>query len=100
MGGKTNTKSLTNITDAHTRSLVYKHTFVKLHGEKKKRYKRKREKRTSTLGTVLLYSHLEMERKKGGREREGREQGIFRRDDVGGGGIIQLVLFLGFSTLG
>lgn len=64
MGGKTNTKSLTNITDAHTRSFIYKHTFVKLHEEegKKKKDKKKekeREKRTSTLGTVLLYSRLE-----------------------------------------
>lgn len=64
MGGKTNTKSLTNVTDAHTRSFIYKHTFVKLHEEKKKKdKKRKREKRTSTLGTVLLYSRLETERK-------------------------------------
>lgn len=44
MGGKTNTKSLTNITDAHTRSFIYKHTLVKLHEEEKKKDKKKRER--------------------------------------------------------
>lgn len=34
MGGKTNTKSVTNITDAHTRSLIYKH-ICKVTGGKK-----------------------------------------------------------------
>lgn len=37
------TKSVTNITDAHTRSLIYKHTFVKLHEEKNKKRKRERK---------------------------------------------------------
>lgn len=34
--GKTNTKSVTNKTDGHTRSLVYKHTFQKLREENKR----------------------------------------------------------------
>lgn len=44
MCGKTNTKSVTNITDAHTHRLIYKHTFVKLHEEKKIKREREREK--------------------------------------------------------
>jgi len=54
MGGKTNTKSLTNITDAHTRSLVYKHTFVKLHEEKKKKIQKKERERKGLQPWVLF----------------------------------------------
>lgn len=49
----------------------------------RKKIRREREKRTLTLGTVLLYSRLEMERKKGGRERVGSEQGILGERTLG-----------------